>query len=77
MTLAHGAGADMHHSFMVTLGNSLAEEDIATMRFNFPFTENKKGRPDTPAVAHATIEAAIAKAQKLFPRLPLFAAGKS
>ena len=77
MTLAHGAGAGMHHSFMVTLSQSLSEAGIATMRFNFPFTENKKGRPDTPVVAHQTIEAAILKAQKLFPKLPLFAAGKS
>jgi predicted alpha/beta-hydrolase family hydrolase len=77
MTLAHGAGAGMHHSFMVTLSQSLSDAGIATMRFNFPFTENKKGRPDTPAVAHQTIEAAILKAQKLFPKLPLFVAGKS
>ena len=77
MTLAHGAGAGMHHTFMVTLSQSLSEVGIATLRFNFPFTENKKGRPDTPAVAHQTIEAAILKAQKLFPKLPLFAAGKS
>jgi len=77
MTIAHGAGAGMHHSFMVTLAQSLSEEGIATLRFNFPFTENKKGRPDTPIVAHQTIEAAILKAHKLFPKLPLFAAGKS
>lgn len=77
ITLAHGAGAGMNHSFMVTLSNALAEVDIATLRFNFPFTENKKGRPDTPAVAHQTIEAAIDKAQTLFPSLPVFAAGKS
>ena len=77
ITLAHGAGAGMHHSFMVTLSQSLSEAGIATMRFNFPFTENKKGRPDTPAVAHQTIETAILKAQKLFPKLPLFVAGKS
>ena len=77
MTLAHGAGAGMHHSFMVTLSQSLSEAGIATMRFNFPFAENKKGRPDTPSVAHQTIEAAILKAQKLFPKLPLFVAGKS
>lgn len=77
MSIAHGAGADMHHSFMVTLAQSLSEKGIGTLRFNFPFTENKKGRPDTPAVAHQTIEAAILKAQKLFPKLPLFVAGKS
>lgn len=77
MTLAHGAGAGMHHSFMVTLAQLLSEQAITTLRFNFPFAENKKGRPDTPAVAYQTIEAAIAKAQKLFPELPLFVAGKS
>ena len=77
MTLAHGAGAGMHHSFMVTLAQLLSEQGIATMRFNFPFAENKKGRPDTPAVAHQTIEAIIVKAQKLFPDLSLFVAGKS
>jgi hypothetical protein len=77
MTIAHGAGAGMHHSFMVSLAQSLAEEGIATLRFNFPFTEHKKGRPDTPAVAHQTIESAILKAQKLYPKLPLFVAGKS
>ena len=77
MTLAHGAGAGMNHSFMVALAQSLAEKGIGTIRFNFPFTENKKGRPDSPAVAHQTIEAAIQKARKLFPKLPLFVAGKS
>ena len=77
MVLAHGAGAGMHHSFMVTLAQLLSEQAIATLRYNFPFAENKKGRPDTPAVAHQTIEAAISKAQKLLPELPLFVAGKS
>ena len=77
MTLAHGAGAGMNHPFMVALAKSLGDCGITTLRFNFPFTENKKGRPDVPAVAWQTIEAAIKKAQKLFPLLPLFIAGKS
>lgn len=77
ITIAHGAGAGMNHEFMVTLAHALANHGIASMRFNFPFTENKKGRPDTPAIAHQTIKAAVDKAKKLFPRVPLFAAGKS
>jgi uncharacterized protein len=77
MTLAHGAGAGMHHAFMVELAQLLAENDIATMRFNFPFMEGTKGRPDTPAVAHQTIESVISKAQKLFAGMPLFCGGKS
>ena len=77
MTLAHGAGANMQHAFMVALAAGLAGVGIATLRFNFPFMENKKGRPDTPAVAHETIAAAIDHAQKKYPKLPLFTAGKS
>jgi len=77
MTLAHGAGAGMGHSFMTTLAASLAEVGIATLRFNFPFSEHKKGRPDTPDVAHQTIAAAITNAHESFPSLPLFASGKS
>src|SRR5260221_3401909 len=77
MTLAHGAGAGMNHSFMAALAASLSEVGIATLRFNFPFVEHKKGRPDTPAVAHQTIAAAITNAHETFPSLPLFASGKS
>lgn len=77
LSLAHGAGAGMDHFFMETLSKQLAEQGIATLRFNFPFAEGKKGRPDSPAVAHQTIAAAIAKARELFPKLPLFVAGKS
>jgi predicted alpha/beta-hydrolase family hydrolase len=77
MTFAHGAGAGMNHEFMVKVSQLLAEKNIATLRFNFPFMENKKGRPDSPAVAHKTIEAAIKKAHGLFPSIPLFASGKS
>jgi predicted alpha/beta-hydrolase family hydrolase len=76
-TLAHGAGAGMDHSFMETLADALSNVGMATLRFNFPFTENKKGRPDSPAIAHLTIEAAIKKARELNPKLPLFVSGKS
>ena len=77
LTLAHGAGAGMDHSFMETLADALAKADIATLRFNFPFAEHKKGRPDSPAIAHLTIAAAIGKARVLNPQLPLFVSGKS
>ena len=77
VTLAHGAGAGMDHSFMTSLAKSLAEENVATLRFNFPFMEHKKGRPDTPAVAQKTIEAAINNVHKEFPSAPVFVSGKS
>lgn len=77
LTLAHGAGANMHHAFMEALATSLAGADIATLRFNFPFTEQEKKRPDAPAVAQQAIAAAIDRARELYPALPLFVAGKS
>src|SRR5262245_58984432 len=77
IALAHGAGAGMDHPFMARLCEELAAVSIATLRYNFPFTENKKGRPDPPAVATKTVEAALAKAHELFPKLPVFGAGKS
>ena len=62
---------------MEALASRLAEQGIATVRYNFPFTENKKGRPDSPVIAHQAVKAAIAKTHELFPNLPLFVAGKS
>src|SRR6267154_1617754 len=77
LALAHGAGAGMNHPFMIALANELAQLNVATLRFNFPFTEQKKKRPDFPPVAHKAIEAALTKAHELLPGGPLFAAGKS
>ena len=48
--LAHGAGAGMRHAFMDEVAEGLADRGIATLRFNFPYMENK--RPD-PADARA------------------------
>ncbi|WP_454652228.1 alpha/beta hydrolase family protein [Bradyrhizobium liaoningense] len=75
--LAHGAGADMRHSFMGKVAAGLAERGIATFRFNFPYMEKKQGRPDQPAVAHAAIRAAVEEAARLCPGLKLAAGGKS
>jgi uncharacterized protein len=77
LVLAHGAGAGMQHTFMVTLSKGLEAEGIGTLRYNFPYMENKKGRPDVPAVAEKTVESAIMHAQKLFPKTPIYAGGKS
>jgi predicted alpha/beta-hydrolase family hydrolase len=77
IVLAHGAGAGMQHQFMEDLARMLADHGLGTMRFNFPFTENKKGRPDPPAVAMKTISQALAKAHARHPEIPVIAAGKS
>jgi uncharacterized protein len=74
---AHGAGAGMHHPFMVSMAEELAQRNIASLRFNFLFMEQKKKRPDFPAVAHKVVEAAVLSARELFPSIPLFVSGKS
>lgn len=74
---AHGAGAGMGHSFMAAIASGLAERGIATLRFQFPYMEQGSRRPDSPAVAHAAIRAAVREAAKRLPGVPLFAGGKS
>ncbi|MBW5439263.1 alpha/beta hydrolase [Bradyrhizobium canariense] len=75
--LAHGAGAGMRHASMDKIAEGLANRGIATFRFNFPYMENKQGRPDQPVVAHATIRAAVEEAARLCPGVMLVAGGKS
>lgn len=75
--LAHGAGAGMQHPFMHAVAVELAGRGIATLRYQFPYMEQKKKRPDSPKLAHATVRAAVAEAGRLLPRVPLIAGGKS
>ena len=75
--MAHGAGAGMRHAFMVAMANALVVESIATLRYQFPYMEHGSKRPDAPAVAHATVRAAVREASRLLPGVALFAGGKS
>jgi predicted alpha/beta-hydrolase family hydrolase len=75
--LAHGAGAGMTHPFMAAVAKGLGERGIATLRYQFPYMERRSKRPDPPKLAHAAVRAAVAEATRRFPRLPLFAGGKS
>ena len=75
--LAHGAGAGMRHPFMAAVAHGLFERDVATLRFQFPSMERGSKRVDPPAVAQATVRAAVAHAVRRFPQAALFAGGKS
>jgi predicted alpha/beta-hydrolase family hydrolase len=75
--LAHGAGAGMRHPFLEINVQRLAERGIATLRYQFPYMERRARRPDPPAVAEATVRAAVAAAAGASPGLPLVAGGKS
>lgn len=77
LALAHGAGADMHHHFMATLAETLAAHGVATLRYQFPYTEAKRRRIDAQPLLLACVRAAAASCAARWPALPCFAGGKS
>lgn len=72
---AHGAGAGIEHPFMAAMATQLAEFRIATLRFQFPYMDARRRRPDPPSVLIRTIRTAVARG--LLEELPIFAGGKS
>ena len=62
---------------MRSAAEGLAERAVATLRYQFPYMERGSKRPDVPAVAQATVRAAVRRASGLLPGVPLFAGGKS
>ncbi len=77
LALAHGAGAGMRHAFLEALATALARHRVATLRFEFPYAAAGARRPDPKPVLVETVCAAVAEAERLAERLPLFAGGKS
>ena len=57
---AHGAGAGMTHVFMESLAERLGRLKIATFRFQLPYMEAGRKRPDPPTIVEATIRNAVA-----------------
>src|SRR5262249_42163974 len=77
LILSHGAGAGMRHVFMQNIAEKLADNGIATLRYQFPYMEKGIKRPDSEAVLTASVRDAVTAAQKHANGLPLFAGGKS
>jgi predicted alpha/beta-hydrolase family hydrolase len=77
LTLAHGAGAGMRHPFMENLAAQLASVGVATLRYEFPYMEQRKSRQDAAPVLHERVAAAAEVARQAAPELPLLAGGKS
>lgn len=77
LALAHGAGAGMTHPFLEKLARELAAVGVATLRYQFPYMEERRRAPDSPAVATSAVAEAVRTAAKAAPGLPLLAGGKS
>jgi len=77
LLLAHGAGAGIRHRFFETLVPLLDGRGVATLRYQFPYLETGRRRPDPPSVAQRTVRDAVGAAAEHAGDLPLFAGGKS
>jgi predicted alpha/beta-hydrolase family hydrolase len=67
----------MRHPFLESIAQALLTRGVATLRYEFPYMEAKKSRPDSPAVAVARVREAVDRANQEWPGLPLVAGGKS
>lgn len=76
LALGHGAGSTLQHRLMEQLSAALAASGVATLRFNYPYSERGRGMDPEP-VRLATVRAAAARAGELAEGLPLFAGGHS
>ena len=77
LVLAHGAGANMEHTFLATLAQELAANGVGTLRYNFPYMEKGGGPPDRPKLAHPAVRAAVEAAAGHAAGRKLLAGGKS
>jgi predicted alpha/beta-hydrolase family hydrolase len=75
--LAHGAGAGMRHPFMEAVAQRLAARGVATLRYQFPYTEQGGRRPDPEPILLATVRAAVAAGREAAGGAPVLAGGKS
>ncbi len=67
----------MDHPFLESLVERLDERQIATLRYQFPYMELGRKRPDHARRLTATVRAAVAAGALEAGSLPLFAGGKS
>lgn len=77
LVLGPGAGAGMRHAFLETLAERLAERRVATLRYQFPYAEAGRRRPDPRPVLVATVRAVVRTAAEMAEGMPLLAGGKS
>jgi len=73
----HGAGAGMRHRFMAAMTEVLVRRGVATFRYQFPYMERGRRRPDARPTLLTTVRAAAREAARIVPGLPVIAGGKS
>ena len=76
LVLGHGASTNMRHATLQSIAEHMAGVGIATFRYNFPYSEQRRAR-DSAGVCTATVRSAVAAAHRASPDLPLLAGGHS
>lgn len=76
LVLGHGASTSMRHATMQRIAEVMAEQGIATFRYNFPYSENGTAR-NSNATCIETIRNAVRAAHQAAPDLALLAGGHS
>ena len=76
LVLGHGASSNMRNPMLTTIAENLAEQGIATFRYNFPYSEKGGGR-NSQATCLETIRSAARAAGEAAPDLPILAGGHS
>ncbi len=76
LVLGHGASTNMRNKTLQTIAEHMADAEIATFRYNFPYMETGRGR-DSKETVTATVRSAVAAAHQAAPDLPLLAGGHS
>jgi len=59
VVLAHGAQSDMNDPLLQSVQKKLTDSGYLTIRFNFPFAEAKKKKPDEDAILEDAYSAAL------------------
>ena len=78
LVLAHGAGADQRHRFMVTVASDLAAAGVQVVTFNFLYTEQRRRSPDRAPLLEETWRAVLeGVATNISPTGMLAVGGKS
>lgn len=67
----------MAHPFLEKLAAELANVGVATLRYQFPYMEERRRVPDRPELLVSTVAAAVRLATEAAPGLPVLAGGKS
>ena len=79
LVLAHGANNNMDYPLIAGLHEKLARQGLVTVRFNFPYSEEGRKRPDPDATLEGVYRLVLEYVAELdeFKGLALYLGGKS